>query len=86
MLWRRANEKGRQERIAEFTELYPEIISSDNFSAHAEHLGEIEVIFSTWGMPNLNAERLDQLSALSALFYAAGSVKSFAPCARMRHL
>ena len=71
--------KGRQERVAEVTELYPEIVSSDNFAAHAEHLGEIEVIFSTWGMLNLNAERLDQLSALSALFYAAGSVKSFAP-------
>jgi len=70
--------KGRRERVAELTELYPEIISADNFAAHAEKLRDIEVIFSTWGMPTLDAEHLELLPNLQALFYAAGSVKGFA--------
>ena len=38
----------------------------------------VEVIFSTWGMPTLNATQLAQLPSLKAVFYAAGSVKFFA--------
>jgi phosphoglycerate dehydrogenase-like enzyme len=38
---------------------------------------EIEVIFSTWGMPQLDKDMLDRLPNLKVVFYAAGSVKSF---------
>ncbi len=40
---------------------------------------ETELIFSTWGMPSLTAEQLaDHVPQLRAVFYAAGSVQSFA--------
>lgn len=38
---------------------------------------ETEVIFSTWGMPNLSPEELDKLPNLKAVFYSAGAVRSF---------
>lgn len=41
-------------------------------------LGEVEVIFSTWGMPKMDEEFLRRLPGLRAVFYAAGSVKGFA--------
>jgi phosphoglycerate dehydrogenase-like enzyme len=41
-------------------------------------LRETEIIFSTWGMPSMGHEELDQLPDLRAIFYAAGSVKEFA--------
>ena len=40
---------------------------------------EVEVIFSTWGMPNVESEKIKKcLPKLKALFYAAGSVQNFA--------
>lgn len=42
-------------------------------------LDEVEVIFSTWNMPKLDANQLSLLPNLRAVFYAAGSVKYFAP-------
>ena len=69
---------GRRERIAELTDLYPEVISSRNFEKHAADLGTVEVVFSTWGMPALSGEQLGRLRELKVLFYAAGSVKRFA--------
>jgi phosphoglycerate dehydrogenase-like enzyme len=40
-------------------------------------LQEADVIFSTWGMPTLNADFLAGAPALKAVFYAAGTVKPF---------
>jgi phosphoglycerate dehydrogenase-like enzyme len=37
----------------------------------------VEFIFSTWGMPRLEKELLDRLPNLKAVFYAAGTVRSF---------
>jgi phosphoglycerate dehydrogenase-like enzyme len=69
---------GRRERIAQLVELYPEVVTGATFAAHAAKLADIEVIFATWGMPSLSDEQLAQLPALEAVFYAGGSVKSFA--------
>ena len=70
--------RGRYERIAELTDLYPGIISPDNFEDHAAKLQNLEVVFSTWGMPKLTDDQLDKLPALKAVFYGAGTVKGFA--------
>jgi len=70
--------KGREERIAEIADLYPEIVTSDNFGEHADALKDLEAIFSTWGMWSVEAH-LDRLPKLGALFYAAGSVRRFMP-------
>ncbi|MFA7229935.1 MAG: hydroxyacid dehydrogenase [Victivallaceae bacterium] len=72
-------QSGRQERIGQLTILYPEIISEDNFEKNVSALKDVEVVFSTWGMPNFSDEQIARLPNLKTLFYAAGSVKKFAP-------
>ena len=64
--------------IRQRTHLYPAIITSDNFDQCLPDLREIKVIFCTWGMFALTEAHLKQLPALRAVFYAAGSVRSFA--------
>jgi phosphoglycerate dehydrogenase-like enzyme len=69
---------GRREQIAQRVELYPTVINAANFDSHAAALSEVEVIFASWGMPRLSDEQLGRLPALAAVFYAGGSVRSFA--------
>ena len=53
-------------------------INAKNFDEHAPNLGDIEVIFGTWGMPRLSDEQLGKMPKLEAVFYAAGNVRAFA--------
>ncbi|HVY30233.1 MAG TPA: hydroxyacid dehydrogenase [Polyangiaceae bacterium] len=71
--------QGRRERIAELVELYPQVVTLQNFAEHAPRLRDVEVIFASWGMPRFSPEQLADLPALKAVFYAAGNVKAFAP-------
>ena len=48
---------GRLAQVRERVDLYPTIVGESNFDAHAENLADIEVVFSTWGMPKLSAPR-----------------------------
>lgn len=41
-------------------------------------LADVEIIFSTWGMPVFSEEIIDRMTNLKAIFYAASSVKAFA--------
>ena len=68
---------GRQETLADITDLYPERITSANFDAHAGNLGGLEVIFSTWVMPELTLEQIKSMPNLKAVFYAAGATGGF---------
>jgi len=68
---------GRKERIAQITDLFPQIISQDNFDKYVADLAHLEVIFSSWGWPELSVEQFRQLPHLEAVFYAGGSVKGF---------
>jgi len=70
---------GRWERLAEVTQLLPGCVSGDELASRAGELVEVEAVFSTWGVPKLGAAELEHLPALKILFYAAGSVRSFAP-------
>ncbi len=69
---------GRLEKLKANAELYPHIIGRQNIAEHKGALREVEVVFSTWGMPVFGKEELAALPALQAVFYAAGSVQSFA--------
>ena len=69
--------EGRWEALCANVALYPHIVGID-FDKHAESLRDVEVAFSTWGMPELVDAHLDRMPLLRALFYAAGSVQSFA--------
>lgn len=70
--------EGRREQVEKHTDLYPHRVSKDNFSEHVSQLQNLEVIFSTWGMPALSPEQIAQLPNLKIVFYGAGSVQSFA--------
>ncbi|MCZ6632652.1 MAG: hydroxyacid dehydrogenase [bacterium] len=69
---------GRKEQVAKLTDLYPHRVSKENFTDHVTNLQDLEVIFSTWGMPVLKSEHLDQLPNLKIVLYSAGSVQKFA--------
>ncbi len=61
------------------TDLDQTPVTKEALLAHAERYREVEVIFSTWGMPVLTEEELaTALPSLRAVFYAAGSVQAFA--------
>lgn len=70
---------GRREQLQTELDFFPTIISTDNFNHLAPDLANLEFIFSTWGMPRLSTEQIQQMPALKVVFYAAGSVHSFAP-------
>jgi phosphoglycerate dehydrogenase-like enzyme len=69
---------GSKDHFARRTCLYPHVVDAGNFAHHADHLREVEAIFSTWGMPLLAPEQLAVMPRLKAVFYAGGSVKAFA--------
>jgi len=70
--------RGRKERLAEVSDLYPEVVNSRNFEALAPGLADVEAIFSTWGMTPLSEEQIARMPKLRRVFYAAGSVRYFA--------
>ena len=70
---------GRREQVAARTDLLPGVVPPDQITRYLSLLADVEVIFSTWGMPRLMDEQLDALPNLRAVFYAAGSVQGFAP-------
>ncbi|MCH2505823.1 MAG: hypothetical protein MK125_09760, partial [Dehalococcoidia bacterium] len=41
--------QGLRQTIENLTDLYPEVVNAKNFDEHASNLGDIEVIFDTWG-------------------------------------
>lgn len=67
------------ERMRDLVELYPDFINKENLDKHKDFIRDVEVAFSTWGMPALNETELEQyFPNLKAVFYAAGSVQYFA--------
>ena len=69
---------GNREQLSKITNLYPHIINQGNISSHLKKLRDLEVIFSTWGIFQLDDEVLSRLPELKAVFHAAGSVRNFA--------
>ena len=66
--------QGRRQQVEQLTDCAPGVFSA----ADLDKMRAVEVLFSTWGMPKLSDEQLDQLPNLRAVFYAAGSVQGFA--------
>jgi phosphoglycerate dehydrogenase-like enzyme len=53
------------------------ITPGDAWRDHLDRLRETEIIFSGWGAPRMDAEFLDRVPKLRAIFYAGGSVRYF---------
>ena len=63
-------------RVTRLTECLGAVAGPEEY--RAPRARDAEVAFSTWGMPALSEEELDFFPSLRAVFYAAGSVQSFA--------
>ncbi len=63
------------QQITSMIEVYNTVITKDNINDHLPLLQDVSIIFSGWGAPVFSAEVLDYLPQLTAIFYAAGSVK-----------
>lgn len=70
--------QGRRGQVAQRARLLPEVIGADQLDAKLGLLVETEVVFASWGIPQLTPSRLDRMPRLRAVFYAAGSVQKFA--------
>ena len=72
-------DSSRRARIAGIADLHPRVVSSASFDDEAAALADVRALFCTWGMPALSVAQIARLPRLEALFYAAGSVRGFAP-------
>ena len=67
------------ERMKAVAELDPQRYTSEYVLSHPSDFSDVENIFSTWGMPSFTVAQIKEIfPALKRLFYAAGSVQSFA--------
>ena len=66
------------QRLFPLCELAETVVSNANFAELAPQLQNVEAIFATWGLWRFSPAQLDALPNLKAVFYAAGSVQSFA--------
>lgn len=70
---------GRKETVAKLTDLHPGIVHQNMLGKPGNDFSQVEVAFSTWGIPCLTEDELATfLPNLKAVFYAAGSVRNFA--------
>ncbi len=63
------------DRIAELTDLYPEVVTDKTFET--TDLSQVECLFSTWGMLEFTEAQLDRMPNLKVVFYAAGATDYF---------
>lgn len=67
------------EQLKKCAQLDPTFYTKADLLASPERFADTEYIFSTWGMPAWNEQEIRTvLPRLKAVFYAAGSVQSFA--------
>ena len=62
-------------RINELCDVIAEPQTIESIAANPDILNDVEILFSGWGCPEMNAELLSHAPKLKALFYGAGSVK-----------
>lgn len=70
-----------KQRIGQYVEFTAPMnkFTPENFIEREDDLKDVEVIFSTWGMPRLDKETINRyLPSLKIIFYGAGSVQGFA--------
>lgn len=67
------------ERLVNGANLNPEIYTKDDILSGKAVISNADYIFSTWGMPVFSEKEItDFMPSLKAVFYAAGTVQSFA--------
>lgn len=67
-----------KQKISAFCDLYDKVLSKKDI-LDKKNFDDVQIIFSTWGMPNFSKEEISEyFPNLKYLFYAAGSVQTFA--------
>ncbi len=66
-----------RQQIAELVDIYAPHQTRDTLKNNPAILAQADIIFSGWGMPLLDQAFLDAAPRLKAVFYAAGSIRSF---------
>lgn len=64
-------------RVQELARVIEPAIKTEEWRLHADILHDVQIILATWNMPRMDAEFLEALPNLRAVFYAAGTVKGF---------
>lgn len=64
-------------RIAELTNLIPNVLDDKTWAASKALLADVEYIFSGWGVPPIDAEFLQAAPKLKHVFYGSGTIRSF---------
>jgi phosphoglycerate dehydrogenase-like enzyme len=67
----------RRQRITRSAELYPVILTPENFLKNRAAAARAEVVFSCWGFPD-ELVTPEHFPALKILFHTGGTVKAFA--------
>jgi phosphoglycerate dehydrogenase-like enzyme len=68
----------RLERLAGLVDLDGEIWTDRLDKPElAPELAEVEILITSWGVPRLDAQRLERMPRLRAVFHCAGTVRSF---------
>jgi phosphoglycerate dehydrogenase-like enzyme len=67
-----------RQRIGALVDIVAPPLTQELIAAQAELLESIEVIFSGWGAPKVDAEFLAHAPNLKMIFYGAGSIYRFA--------
>ena len=71
--------KNATDALCNMLDLDTRIYTGGDLLAEPDRFSEVEIIFSTWGMPVLNEREIGQyLPSLKCIFYGAGSVQRFA--------
>ena len=71
--------KGISQKLMQHVEIEEKIYSSNDIIHSPECFGDVEFIFSTWGMPALSVDQIKSIfPSLKCVFYGAGTVQSFA--------
>lgn len=66
-------------RLKAASDLETSVYSREDVIKSPDRFSDTEYIFSTWGMPSFTADDIDRcFPALKGIFYAAGTVQSFA--------
>ncbi len=63
-------------KLSELTNLRPGIYNRAKLAT--SEVSDVEILFSTWGMPCLSDEELARMPKLEAVFYSAGATDAFA--------
>jgi len=74
----RAYSPALRDSIIKKVRLAKVIIEPERWQEQRDVLGQTELLFSSWGMPKLDAAFLAAAPKLEAIFYAAGGIKGFA--------